>query len=52
MIDSLIILQIIESIREISDKSDIRYLLFREWGKHDENRAIRAEKEEEWMKIG
>jgi hypothetical protein len=51
MNDSQIVLQIIESIHEISDKSGIKCLLFREWDGRDRNRVILAEKEEEWMKI-
>ena len=43
--DSLIVLQIIQSSYEISDRSDITRVLFREWDGRDENRAILAEKE-------
>jgi len=47
MIDSPIILQIIQSSYEIFDKSEIKCLLFPEWDGRDENTAIQAEKEEE-----
>ena len=34
-------------MREIFDKSEIKCLLFREWDRRDENKAIQAKKEEE-----